>query len=521
MRTLSTDDQSKLLLLIAILLGGIVRFMPPAMAGFPVNDGGMFYVMVEELKANHFLLPVFTQYNLAHIPFAYPPFGLYITALLSSLLHIPALDIIRWLPALVNTLSLFAFYLLANELLGSRLQAGLATIFYGLVPESFGWVIMGGGITRSFGLVFLFLTIAFANRLYARTSGLPVPPWVQATLTAIFGALAFLSHPETGVLAASSCILLWIFRGRSKQTLLWSAAVVVGVAVLSALWWGTVLAQHGLAPFQSAMQTSDDGNFHLAKLLTLQFGSGGSFFGLTIALGLIGLLAQLAGKKYLLPVWLVLPFFVDPRSATGMAMIPMSMMAAYAFDVVVAPALLRLRGHESAWLSDRFVTLTMLGIAFYLFFSSAIYGLGLAAGSLSAADRETTAWVDENILSDRDFLLLTGEQYSMKDPFQEWFPALTEQHSLTTLQGAEWTMGEDFFPFYGELVALQHCANVSCIETWEGRTGLEHQYLLIKKLPVGSSSPLQGSLALLLNSVQDSDQYELIYMSENALIFAH
>ena len=106
MRTLSTDDQSKLLLLIAILLGGIVRFMPPAMAGFPVNDGGMFYVMVEELKANHFLLPVFTQYNLAHIPFAYPPFGLYITALLSSLLHIPALDIIRWLPALVSTFCL-------------------------------------------------------------------------------------------------------------------------------------------------------------------------------------------------------------------------------------------------------------------------------------------------------------------------------------------------------------------------------------------------------------------------------
>ena len=129
--------------------------------------------------------------------------------------------------------------------------------------------------------------------------------------------------------------------------------------------------------------------------------------------------------------------------------------------------------------------------------------------SLSAADRETIAWVDENIPSGSDFLLLTGEQYSMKDPFQEWFPALTEQHSQTTLQGAEWTLGADFFPFYGELVALQHCADVSCVEAWGERTGLEHEYLLVKELPVGSSSPLRASLGLLLESVRGSAQYEI------------
>ena len=204
MKSLSKDDQSKLFLLIALLLGGIVRFVPVIMAGFPVNDGGMFYNMVQELQANHFLLPAFTHYNLADIPYAYPPFGFYATALVSSLFHIPALTVVRWLPALVSTLSILAFYLMADEILGSRLQAALATIFYGLVPDSFGWAIMGGGITRSFGLLFLFMTIAFANRLFTRTSGLPVPPWVHAALTALFGALAFLSHPETGVAGCGS-----------------------------------------------------------------------------------------------------------------------------------------------------------------------------------------------------------------------------------------------------------------------------------------------------------------------------
>ena len=90
---MNTKDAHKLFLLLAIFLGGALRVMPVAMAGFPINDGGMFYVMVKELQANHFLLPAFTQYNLASIPYAYPPIGFYATGLISSLLRIPALDV--------------------------------------------------------------------------------------------------------------------------------------------------------------------------------------------------------------------------------------------------------------------------------------------------------------------------------------------------------------------------------------------------------------------------------------------
>ena len=190
-------------------------------------------------------------------------------------------------------------------------------------------------------------------------------------------------------------------------------------------------------------------------------------------------------------------------------------------DIVIAPALLSLRGREGVWPGNRFITLTLFGVAFYLFFSSAIFGLGLVGGSLSAADRKTIAWVDENIPPGSDFLLMTGEQYSMKDPFQEWFPALTRQHSQTTLQGDEWTLGADFFPFYGELVALQHCADISCVEAWGDRTGLSHRYLLIKMLPPDSPSPLRDSLGLLRTSARKSNQYKLIYESKDAAIFEH
>ena len=195
------------------------------------------------------------------------------------------------------------------------------------------------------------------------------------------------------------------------------------------------------------------------------------------------------------------------------------MLAAYGFDSLLAPSLLSLRRIEGKWPEDRFVSLSVFGIAFYLFFSSAIFGLDLSRMSLSAADQETIAWVAANLPPGNDFLLLTGEQYSMKDPFQEWFPALTEQHSHSTLQGAEWTLGADFFPFYGELVTLQHCADVRCVEAWEEHTGLDYQYLLIKILPEGGDSSLKGSLDLLLDSVRDSGRYQLVYEKDHAVIF--
>ena len=126
------------------------------------------------------------------------------------------------------------------------------------------------------------------------------------------------------------------------------------------------------------MGSSNDGTSSAwVSLLTLQIG-GGVFYNLTVALGLVGLLAMLARKEFLLPVWLVIPFFVDPRSADGIALMPIAMLAGYSFDQVLAPALLSLRKREGEWLADRFVTISLFVMAFYLFFGAGVFGLGLA-----------------------------------------------------------------------------------------------------------------------------------------------
>src|SRR4051812_31493754 len=101
--------------------GGFVRLQPALLSSFPLNDGGLFYSMTMGLKNNGFILPQTTTYNLADIPFAYPPFAFYLVGLLNTLTNWPVLDIFRILPALISTLTIPAFFLLARQVSGRNI----------------------------------------------------------------------------------------------------------------------------------------------------------------------------------------------------------------------------------------------------------------------------------------------------------------------------------------------------------------------------------------------------------------
>src|SRR5689334_17965651 len=139
-----------LFLFSALLFGLVVRLLPALSTGFPLNDGGMFYTMTQDLQANHYLLPYSTTYNFSDIPYTYPPLGFYISAALSDVLSVPVLQIFLWLPVLINTFSILAFYKLAGQFLNSRMLASLAVLIYALSPRAFIWQIMGGGVPRAF-----------------------------------------------------------------------------------------------------------------------------------------------------------------------------------------------------------------------------------------------------------------------------------------------------------------------------------------------------------------------------------
>jgi hypothetical protein len=198
------------------------------------------------------------------------------------------------------------------------------------------------------------------------------------------------------------------------------------------------------------------------------------------------------------------------------ALIPLGMLAGIGFHEVVAFALAR--GREEQSLFDlRAVRNTFLGMAIYMLLGASVFGLQLVNTSLTAGDRAALDWVNENLPADGNFVLVTGREFSMTDPLQEWFPALTGRRSQSTLQGYEWLLGDQFFPRYQTLVDLQHCSDLACVEEWSTQTGLDYDYLLVRILPEGAE--LAYSTASLLRSAREADSLSAVYESKSLVIF--
>src|SRR5215208_1226216 len=190
MKKIQRSEWADLIFVLAVFLGTFMRFNPTLLAGFPINDGGMFAVMMDDLKASHYLLPAFTTYNHLDIPYAYPPLGFYLGRITADLLGLSAVQVLRWLPAFFASLSIPAFYLLALRLLKNKYYAAISTLFFALMPRELSWFVMGAGLTRSPGQFFMLLMLASIVRLNEKNRVTDV------FLSGLFGGLAILSHPE-------------------------------------------------------------------------------------------------------------------------------------------------------------------------------------------------------------------------------------------------------------------------------------------------------------------------------------
>lgn len=494
------------LLWMTVLIGLVLRFLPGLWAGFPLNDGGMFLSMIRDLRANHFLLPAFTSYNGSNIPFAYPPFGMYVAALLSSIFHVSEIELLRWLPPLIATIIPLAFYWLALKIFNSRLQAIIATALFAFFPGSSDWFIMGGGLTRSFGILFSLLALGCVYELFHGGKRL----W----LSILFCALTVLSHPEVGLQTAGLCFLLWLFDGRNVPGIKKAVLVAIGTVILTAPWWLTILLQHGLAPFQSVIYAGVRETL-LASLFHTIFSLQGGLPILPV-LSLTGMFVCFRKREFLLPAWAFLPFFVDPRNAPAIVLFPLVMLSVEGlyflkeeFDRAYAKTMEK---NDKATTPSQIPGWILAALLLYFLFLSYSTLGNLVRLSLTLSDRDVMEWVKENAPLDSRFLLITnkGQISPMTDSYQEWFPALTERRSVNTLQGKEWTLGPQFYSYTQDLVALQTCTDAECLQEWAIQNNAYYDYVLIQKRRASSE---------LIESLKSNDQYLILYESGDVVIF--
>ena len=515
-KSITRSEWATLILMLAILLGVFMRFNVTMLAGFAVNDGGMFAVMVEDLRANEYLIPAFTTYNHFDIPFAYPPLGFYFGALAVDIFKMNAVQTLRWVPAFFASLSILAFYFLSLRIFKDKYYASLSTLFFTLMPRAFSWFVMGGGLTRSPGQFFMLLTLFFVLRLYEENRRADIL-WAG-----FFGGLAVMSHPEAAVHTVVSAVLFWVMLSRKRSAFIQSLFVGVVVVIVTAPWWATVLSYHGVEPLLNAAQTGQKllAVFHLVFFVFTEE----PYATFIAILGLIGLAHRLIRRDYLLPLWMAVPFFVEGRSAAGPAAIPLAMLAAVGFAEILLPAL-QASVKKEAQPSDGISSIernVFFYLLLYLVFSAYQFGFQLSKATLYPPDQEAMQWVRVNTPQDSRFLVLTGTQSVSCDSVMEWFPALTGRQSLFTVQGTEWTKGEEFSPFIQETYDLQTCygEGPSCVSDLLDAAQYDFVYLS-KVLRTDNCQPLASpqTFTYFVAGVQADGQYETVYETEGVMIY--
>lgn len=498
---------SKLILFFSILFGALVRLYPVWAAGFPVNDGGMFYRMTEELVLSGFRLPLHTTYNELNIPFAYPPFPFYLAGFVNRLLNVPLIEVVRWLPALTSILTIPAFFWLARLIFSDENKAVVATLFFACMPRSFEWLIMGGGLTRAPAALFFILFAGFLVRVFRDRE--------QKSLAyaVIFGGLVLLSHPERSLHALTMGVFFFALFAHTKRGLIDALIIGAGVALVSAPWWALNLLRWGLEPMLQATRAGGDRALFWSPLLLLNFSD--ETVAITALLGVIGIMYELSKRRWFLPLWAVLPFLTDPRSAPHIAPIQFSLLAGIALVDVILPALT-----AGSAPGDLFDSKAWKFVSAYLLILGLVNGLlnafTLSEIRLSTNERAALTWISQNVSTrGNNFLIYPRESDAALSPLLEWFPALTSQTSLSTYQGREWLNGQlhsgAFFEGREKWLA---CAGreVECLEDWAQSTGEDAEYVLISRIARYNTKSLSQSL-------QATSNFDLIYQNDEIEVY--
>jgi hypothetical protein len=540
----------------AIALAFAIRTAHILQAPFPLNDGGLFYAMTRDIQQANFGLPEVTSYNAASFPFTYSPLGLYIAGLLDNLTPFSLFDLFRLLPLIYTTLSVGAFFLLARRILPSATAVVAATFAFAIVPRSFIWLLMGGGVTRGLGMLLALLALHEVHRTFTTYR------MRYAFSAALLSGLTVLAHLETGWFLAFSIAIFFLWFGKERHSVISSVVIAGGTLLVTSPWLIAVVQRHGTEPFLAANSSggsvfsggaiTDYALTSLARLVS----TSEPFFPLIAMLGAVGLLCAVRHKLTVLAVWWAAIILLDVRAYPTFTTIPVAMLAGMAVSDIVIPMLDRAHsefgmvaasgsnghgavdangngnGNGAVSRAARFhlpayVSLpgwqTMVILLFLLTYAAVgamirrpgLGGEGEYLTPLSSGERTAMHWIAEETPPSSAFLVMPRGPWQV-DKESEWFPVLAARPSIATVQGTEWSPDGGFDAAIAAFDGAWDCGYQSseCLATWAQTNGKSFTHIYI---PDNGAFQCCGTL---LDSLSDDPDYLKIYDGAGGTIFA-
>ncbi len=512
-RTYSSRD----LLFFFLTASLIIRIIFVFKVDFPLNDGGLFYPVVEDIGNNNFRLPFYFNYNKANIPFAYPPLGFYAAAALTAVMGISVLDVLHIVPLIISILAVGAFYLLTAEITRNKSIALICATLFASMPRTFEWTIMGAGLTRSFG--FFFALLCLWQTSYALRTGKAL----AVGAAGLFTGLTFLSHPEQSVFVLSSQLVMFFAYRRMNALISIARIILIGLFV-AAPWVFLIVSRHGIEPFVSSFQTGEWLGYGVISLLTFQFMTQSSTV-ILVFLQLAGLLYALVRGNTLLVLWAFSPFLLSGRNAELFASVPLTIMAGTFVHSFLWPRISHIRSKNLGKHMNLMILSTACITVFIFFHILVIPWISLSENiwnrnALSKNHRNGMEWVAHNTSEDSQFIIVNDipDWLYMADSLGEWFPAITKRVNVSVLQGYEWVPNQEFARRRAHLKALKDCFHESlyCYEAWAEKNRIRFTHFFIQKETYWTGDEC---CRWLQDSLEQSSRYIRVYENDDVSVW--
>jgi hypothetical protein len=256
-------------------------------------------------------------------------------------------------------------------------------------------------------------------------------------------------------------------------------------------WAIAIVSMHGSGPLLASAGSRAQVGVPVASFLFEDV--TGAAFSVFLGFGLIGLVVELARRRFLIPAWLGLSVLFLAGGGWIMPMLPMAALIGVAIVDVVIPGLAHLGVGRQGTVRAMAGLLTAglvasLGVGYVIL--TPLY-------PLSVDQRTAMSWIKDNTPNNATFAVVTGQPWAL-DTASEWFPALTERISVGTAQGYEWTPSWD--ARVSEAVDLQACVSdghVGCLARWMAASGRMPTFVYVAKGPqLGPLSPHDCCAAL-------------------------
>ena len=416
-----------ILLFISLAVSFPLLFENALEHSFPMGYAGLFTQMSKQIADANFRLPMESPfYGPGGIPFAYPPFGLYLLAILIKLTG-KYFIFLRLLPPLLSLISLIPLFYLTLELSKSPIAAMFTVFLTATSQDLYVAHTWAAGIVRAPAFILALTSLYFFSRhLNTRSQD-------HVILTGVFMGLAFMSHLMYG-LFCFLWIWWWTLFNKNAFASIKDSMIssVIGFLTVS-IWLVPIFFRHGIVTFINAFN-SHGGESTLSFWQNLQ-GLFNSFWinidpvtssSLLSVLVSIGILTLLVKRESIFPLFYLFIILVFPEGARFIFLIG-CLFAGIGLSALVDWASAISKGR----LQPLVITLLLVPV-FGIIWWNGFRALSRNTPLIDNATLYLADYVHENMPSNGKYLAL------MKQDEAEWMPFLFQHQPLVSQWGSEW-----------------------------------------------------------------------------------